>query len=76
MGDVINLNKYRKQLRKEEKTQKSAVNKVRFGRVKADKDLVMARQVKDVHLHDLKKIEPIPFDKPDEDDDQTESDPA
>jgi hypothetical protein len=76
MGDVINLNKYRKKLRKEAESQKTAVNRVSFGRLKADKDLVTARLAKEDHELSLTKIETIPFEKPDDHHEDDESDPA
>ena len=81
MGDVINLNQYRKKRRRDEKSQKSSTNRVRFGRVKADKDLATARAAKEAHSLDLKKREPIPFERPEaeieqEHNDQDESDPV
>ncbi len=66
MGDVINLNTFRKQRQKAEKGRKAAVNRVKFGRLKADKDLAQAEQDQLDHALDLKKVEPIPFVPPTE----------
>jgi hypothetical protein len=37
MSDIVNLNRYRKQRRKEEKTAEAAENRTRFGRSKAER---------------------------------------
>lgn len=39
MNDVVNLNKFRKRKKAEEKDSKAAENRVKFGRTKAEKAL-------------------------------------
>ena len=38
MGDVVNLNRFRKRRARDEDERRAAENRVRFGRTKADRD--------------------------------------
>jgi len=77
MGDIVNLNKYRKKRQISEKKQKSAANRVQFGRLKADRDVAAAQKAKHNKELDLKQLEPIPFVRPQADTaDDDPSDPS
>ena len=67
MGEIINLNKYRRQRQKQEKEQKSAVNRVKFGRIKSERELTANQAAKDQRDLELKKRAPIPFTPPQSD---------
>lgn len=47
MGDVVNLNRYRKQKAREEKAAQAATNRALHGRTKADRQLDAARRTKE-----------------------------
>ena len=51
MGDIVNLNKYRKQSQRTEQTKQAAENRVRFGRSKSDR--ARARSEQDRRSQDL-----------------------
>ena len=74
MGEIINLNKYRRQRQRQEKERKSAVNRVKFGRIKSERELSANQIAKDRRDLDLKKRAPIPFTRP-ETDTSSDSDP-
>ncbi len=44
MGDIVNLNKYRKQRQRTEQTKQAAENRVRFGRSKSDRASARSEQ--------------------------------
>lgn len=44
MGDIVNLNKYRKQRQRTEQTKQAAENRVRFGRNNADRARTRSEQ--------------------------------
>ncbi len=44
MGDIVNLNKYRKQRQRTEQTEQAAENRVRFGRNKSDRTRTHSEQ--------------------------------
>jgi len=44
MGDIVNLNKYRKQRQRGEQTKQAAENRVTFGRSKADRARTRSEQ--------------------------------
>ena len=67
MGDIVNLNKYRKKRQISEKKKKSTANRVQFGRLKADQDVAAAQNAKHNKELDLKQLEPIPFVRPEAD---------
>jgi hypothetical protein len=66
MGEVINLNQYRKQREKAEKTQRSAGNRLRHGRTREER--INARQKSDSQTREFdgKQLEPGPPDDPPE----------
>ena len=68
MGDIVNLNKYRKKRQISDKKQKATANRVQFGRLKAERDVAAAQKGKHNKELDLKQLEPIPFVRPDSDD--------
>ena len=51
MGDIVNLNKYRKQRRRAEQTKQAAENRVRFGRNKSER--IRTRSERDRLSRDL-----------------------
>lgn len=57
MADIVNLNRWRKAKAKEEKTRQAEVNRVAFGRTKAEKE--QARKQAEQQARDLdgKKVE-------------------
>jgi hypothetical protein len=57
MGDLINLNKRRKLAERERKADVAAVNRVRFGRNKAERDLVDQRTKRETRLLDQHRID-------------------
>ncbi len=44
MGDVVNLNRFKKQKAREERSAEADANRVKFGRTKAEKDLDKAEK--------------------------------
>ena len=58
MAEIVNLNRWRKAKAKEEKNRQADINRVAFGRTKAEKD--QARKQADQQARDLdgKKVEP------------------
>lgn len=65
MGQVINLNKARKQRNRDDKDKKSAVKRVKFGQSKADKTIVDLDNKRDTKKLDDHKREPSPDDNQD-----------
>lgn len=64
MAEIINLNQFRKARAKAEKERKSTNNRVKFGRLKADRDVATAQKIKAEQDLDCKKIETLPFPAP------------
>ena len=66
MGEVINLNQYRKQREKAEKAQRSAGNRLRHGRTREER--INARQESDGQTQEFdgKRLDPGPSDDPPE----------
>ena len=60
MGDVINLNRWRKAKAKEDKTRQADANRVAFGRTKARKDAERQQAEQAARDLDGKKIEDDP----------------
>ncbi|MEC4591145.1 DUF4169 family protein [Nitrospirillum amazonense] len=58
MGDVVNLNRFRKQKAKEERAAKAAENRVVHGRTKAERTAEQKRQDSQTADLDGKKLEP------------------
>jgi hypothetical protein len=57
MGDLINLNKFRKRVEKEQSGQKAAANRAKFGRTRSERereeaDAERARELLDQHQTD------------------------
>ena len=57
MGDVVNLNKFKKDKAKGEKTQKAAENRKKFGRTKGDKARDKSNEDKVNSEHDGHELE-------------------
>lgn len=57
MGEIVNLNRWRKAKAKEEKARQADVNRVAFGRTKAEKDLSRQQAEKDAKELDGKKVD-------------------
>ena len=57
MGDVINLNRFRKTRAKSKETRKAEENRIRFGRTKVEKQQDQADGERDAKDLDGKKIE-------------------
>jgi hypothetical protein len=57
MGDVVNLNKRRKRAIRERLTATAEANRVRFGRSKAERDLIEQRLVREKRLLDQHRID-------------------
>ena len=60
MGEIINLNQYRKALRNLENQRKSVENRVKFGRLKSEKKASNRDKTRNIHALDMAKIEHIP----------------
>ncbi|MDE1147407.1 MAG: DUF4169 family protein [Azospirillaceae bacterium] len=58
MGDVVNLNRFRKQKAKEEREAKAAENRVVHGRTKAERTADQTRQDRQTADIDGKRLEP------------------
>jgi hypothetical protein len=57
MGDVINLNKRRKRAERERAAAAADVNRARFGRPKAERDLNEQRMIREKKLLDQHRID-------------------
>lgn len=58
MGDVVNLNRFRKQKEREEKSRQAAINRVKHGATKAERqrqDATRAKTLRDVDGHRLER---------------------
>ena len=60
MGEVINLNQYRKLQNRQQKELKSAANRIKFGRIKSDREQATAERDGQVRTLEGKKIDPRP----------------
>jgi hypothetical protein len=57
MGDVVNLNRWRKAKAKEDKARQAEVNRVAFGRTKAEKQAAVKQTEQETKDLDGKKLE-------------------
>jgi hypothetical protein len=57
MGDVVNLNKRRKRAERERTAAIADANRVRFGRSKAERDLIEQRMMREKRLLDQHRID-------------------
>ncbi|MBC7951718.1 MAG: DUF4169 family protein [Rhodospirillaceae bacterium] len=57
MGDVVNLNRWRKSKAKEEKARQAETNRVAFGRTKAEKQVTRQQTDQETKELDGKKLE-------------------
>jgi hypothetical protein len=57
MAELINLNKRRKRAERERKADIAAANRARFGRSKAERDLVEQRTMRETCLLDQHRID-------------------
>lgn len=57
MGEIVNLNRWRKAKAKEEKARQADINRVAFGRTKAEKEQMRQQAEKDAKELDGKKVE-------------------
>ncbi|GAB1715564.1 MAG: hypothetical protein NTAFB05_06060 [Nitrobacter sp.] len=57
MGDVVNLNKRRKRAMRERMAATAEANRARFGRSKAERDLMEQRRVQEKRLLDQHRID-------------------
>jgi len=60
MGEIVNLNQYRKALRHLKKERQSTENRVKFGRLKAEREALEREKSGQAHHLDLVKIENPP----------------
>jgi hypothetical protein len=65
VGDVINLNRFRKKKQREEKAKQADINRVRHGRTKAQKERELADRERALRLLEGKRLEPA-SEEPDE----------
>jgi len=65
MGDVVNLNKFRKKKKREAEVKQADANRIKHGRTKAEKEREFAERQKLVKLVDGHKLDHDP--PPDED---------
>ena len=64
MGDVVNLNQFRKKRRRADKEKKAAANRVQFGRTRAQRQLDQAELAASGRDLDGKKVERDPSGAP------------
>jgi hypothetical protein len=57
MGDVVNLNKRRKRAKRERVAAIADANRARFGRPKAERDLIEQRMMREERLLDQHRID-------------------
>ena len=57
MGDVVNLNQYRKQRSRAVSQKRASENRVRFGRTRSEKELARARADKAARDLEQKKLD-------------------
>jgi hypothetical protein len=66
MGDVVNLNRFRKQKQREEKAKQAEINRIRHGRTKAEKERELAERERATRLIDGKRLDRTAPEEPDE----------
>ncbi len=66
MGDIINLNQYRKKRERDHKGRQAIANRAKYGRVKAERQSSIQQREKEENELDQKKCElvPLSFAKP------------
>ena len=57
MGDLINLNRFRKRTEKERSEQEAAANRSKFGRTRSEREREEARNERARELHDQHQID-------------------
>jgi hypothetical protein len=57
MGDVVNLNRYRKSLKRQQRSKTAAENRAKSGRSKAERDKSAQQHATDVVELDKKKLD-------------------
>ena len=57
MGDVVNLNRRRKRTEREQTAAAAAANRARYGRTKAERDLIEQRVAREKRLLDQHRID-------------------
>lgn len=60
MGEIVNLNRWRKAKAKEDKARQADANRVAFGRTKAQKDAERKQAEQAAHELDGKRVEDDP----------------
>jgi Domain of unknown function (DUF4169) len=58
MGDVVNLNKFRKQKAKEERSKEAGANRIKHGRTKAERELEAKTKAAEVRHLDGHRLDP------------------
>ena len=56
MGDLINLNRFKKRIERDDAAKKAEVNRARFGRTKAERDLEAKRTIRAENMLDQHHI--------------------
>jgi hypothetical protein len=64
MGDVVNLNRYRKQRERSERQKDAAENRVRFGRDAAEKRRLDSERSRESRRHEGNRLESAGEDEP------------
>lgn len=57
MGNVVNLNRFRKKKQREEKAKQAEINRIRHGRTQAEKDRELAERERAARLLEGKRLE-------------------
>jgi hypothetical protein len=57
VGDVVNLNRFRKKKQREEKAKQAEINRIRHGRTQAQKDRELADKERAARLLEGKRLE-------------------
>ena len=57
MGDVVNLNRFRKKKQREEKAKQAEINRIRHGRTKTQKERELADRERAARLLEGKRLE-------------------
>jgi Domain of unknown function (DUF4169) len=57
MGNVVNLNKFKKKKKRQEESKQADINRVRHGRTQAEKDRALAERIRLARLVDGKRLE-------------------
>jgi Domain of unknown function (DUF4169) len=66
-GDIVNLNRVRKSRARDDRTKQAAENRVKFGRTKAEKQVVAANEI--LAAQRLDGAQRVPGDTPSQDPD-------